>query len=131
MWGYRGVRQGRVWEWAGKWAARADDVLSWLPARLTALLLLLLCSLPLRGRAGVGAATAREARRTPSPNSGWPMAAMALSLGVRLAKPGVYTLNQAGRAASAADTRRAASLAARAVVLLALVASASILGLAA
>lgn len=34
-----------------------------------------------------------EARRTPSPNSGWPMAAMALRLGVRLGKPGVYTLN--------------------------------------
>ena len=34
MWGYRGR-----WEWAGKWAARADDVLSWLPARITALLL--------------------------------------------------------------------------------------------
>jgi adenosylcobinamide-phosphate synthase len=134
MWGYRGVRQGRVWEWAGKWAARADDVLSWLPARFTAFLLLLSCSLSReRERAGVRAlaAATREARRTPSPNSGWPMAAMALCLGVRLAKPGVYTLNQAGRAASAADTRRAASLAARVVVLLALVASASILGLAA
>jgi adenosylcobinamide-phosphate synthase len=134
MWGYRGVRQGRIWEWAGKWAARADDVLSWLPARLTALLLLLSCSLSReRERAGVKAlpATAREARHTPSPNSGWPMAAMALCLGVRLAKPGVYALNEAGRAAGAADTRRAASLAARVVVLLALVASASILGLAA
>ncbi|CAN7397166.1 MULTISPECIES: adenosylcobinamide-phosphate synthase CbiB [unclassified Variovorax] len=133
MWGYRGVRQGRVWEWAGKWAARADDVLSWLPARFTAFLLLSSCSLSReRGRAGVRAlpATAREARHTPSPNSGWPMAAMALCLGVRLAKRGVYTLNEAGRAASAADTQRAASLAARVVVLLALVASASILGLA-
>jgi adenosylcobinamide-phosphate synthase len=133
MWGYRSVRQGRVWEWAGKWAARADDVLSWLPARLTAVLLLLSCSLSReRERAGVRAllATARESRRTPSPNSGWPMAAMALCLGVRLAKPGVYALNGAGRAASAADTQRAASLAARVVVLLALAASASIQGLA-
>ena len=32
MWGYRGP-----WEWAGKWAARADDLLSWIPARLTGL----------------------------------------------------------------------------------------------
>ncbi|WP_143760170.1 CobD/CbiB family cobalamin biosynthesis protein, partial [Colwellia marinimaniae] len=39
MWGYPGMRGGRYWQWAGKWAARADDVLSWLPARLTALLL--------------------------------------------------------------------------------------------
>ena len=29
MWGYRGERGGRNWTWAGKWAARADDVLSW------------------------------------------------------------------------------------------------------
>src|SRR5690606_3824928 len=31
MWGYRGERHGRDWTWAGKWAARADDLLSWLP----------------------------------------------------------------------------------------------------
>jgi len=30
MWGYRGR-----YEWAGKWAAHADDVLSWWPARLS------------------------------------------------------------------------------------------------
>ena len=28
MWGYPGMRSGRYWQWAGKWAARADDVLS-------------------------------------------------------------------------------------------------------
>ena len=27
MWGYPGMRGGRYWQWAGKWAARADDVL--------------------------------------------------------------------------------------------------------
>ena len=91
MWGYPGLRgQGdkqRYWQWAGKWAARADDVLSWLPARITALLLALVGG-------GVRLGTlAQEARKTPSPNSGWPMAAMALALGVRLSKPGVYSLN--------------------------------------
>ena len=82
MWGYRGP-----WEWAGKWAAIADDVLGWLPARLTALLL---CPtlLPAGWRA-----LYRQARRTPSPNGGWPMGAMALRLRVRLGKPGVYLLN--------------------------------------
>ena len=116
MWGYRGERHGLVWEWAGKWAARADDVLSWLPARLTALLLTLPCSLAFRGRVGVGArALIRQAGLTPSPNSGWPMAAMALRLGVRLAKPGVYVLNPAGREPTAADTRCAAARAGRVV----------------
>jgi adenosylcobinamide-phosphate synthase len=119
MWGYRGERHGLVWEWAGKWAARADDVLSWLPARLTALLLTLPCSLAFRGRVGVGArALIRQAGLTPSPNSGWPMAAMALRLGVRLAKPGVYVLNPAGREPTAADTRCAAARAGRVVWLM-------------
>lgn len=118
MWGYRGERHGYVWDWAGKWAARADDVLSWLPARITALLLALSCPRSRsRERAGVRVLRSlpREARLTQSPNSGWPMAAMALRLDVRLAKPGVYVLNPAGREPTAADTRRAAALGARVV----------------
>ena len=113
MWGYQGERQGRDWTWAGKWAARADDVLSWLPARLTAGLLAGVC----------GAFRWRElrtqARQTPSPNSGWPMAAMALALDVRLSKPGVYQQNPSGRSPQAADTVRALQLAGRVVGLLA------------
>lgn len=112
MWGYPGPRGGRYWLWAGKWAARADDALSWLPARLTALLLALAAR---RWPAGL----AQEARKTPSPNSGWPMAAMALLLGVRLAKPGVYALHPRGRQAGPLDTRRAAALGGLAVLLLA------------
>lgn len=112
MWGYTGMRGGRYWQWAGKWAARADDVLSWLPARLTALLLAQVArGVPLH-------AVAREARKTPSPNSGWPMAAMALALGVRLAKPGVYSLHSRGRRAGPLETRRAAKLASTVVWLL-------------
>ncbi|RYY64058.1 MAG: cobalamin biosynthesis protein, partial [Comamonadaceae bacterium] len=103
---------GRDWTWAGKWAARVDDVLSWLPARITALLLALVA---LRWPRGLW----REARVTPSPNSGWPMAAMALLLGVRLGKPGVYVLHAAGRAPGAADTGHAARLAGLAVVAMA------------
>ncbi len=110
MWGYRGVRNGRDWTWAGKWAARADDVLSWLPARITGALLGLLGALR-RWRAWPA-----QARRTPSPNSGWPMAAMALALDVRLAKPGVYVLHPEGRLPTPADTGRALQLAARVVM---------------
>ncbi len=121
MWGYRGARDGRVWEWAGKWAARADDLLSWLPARLTAVLL---AAAAWRWPRGL----VREARRTPSPNSGWPMAAMALLLGVRLAKPGVYALNDGGAACVPAHTRAAVRLGERAVLLAALLASAALWG---
>jgi len=88
MWGYRGR-----WEWAGKFAARADDLLAWVPARLSAALLWL-------PHIGWGALRG-EASRTPSPNGGWPMAAVALRLDVRLSKPGVYVLNASGRPADA------------------------------
>lgn len=106
MWGYPGERNGRHWAWAGKWAARADDVLNWLPARLTALLL---------WPWGQGAELRHAARLTPSPNGGWPMGAMALRLGVRLGKPGVYMLNATGREAHTTDVHRAVALCGRAV----------------
>lgn len=109
MWGYRGR-----WEWAGKWAARADDVLAWVPARITAALL---------WRPSIAWPTlVREARATPSPNGGWPMATMALRLGVRLGKPGAYVLNAAGQAPDAGAVSRAlhaASCAARGAFVLA------------
>lgn len=117
MWGYRGAR----WEWAGKWAARADDVLSWMPARITAALLL-------PGTSVGWASCRRQARETPSPNGGWPMGAMALLLGVRLAKPGVYVLNREGREAGASDTARAAAAASRVVWLSALGATVAMAG---
>lgn len=101
MWGYRGR-----FEWAGKFAARADDVLSWLPARLTAALL---WPRPRQWRR-----LGLEAAGTPSPNGGWPMGAMALRLGVRLRKPGAYALNAFARSPEAMDTAQALRLCARA-----------------
>jgi adenosylcobinamide-phosphate synthase len=123
MWGYRGVRAGRDWEWAGKWAARADDVLSWLPARLTGLLLVAMAHGAAGGRLAVWRRLPREAARTPSPNSGWPMAAAALVLGVRLGKPGVYLLNAAGRAPWPQDVPLAVALCSRTVAAAALLAA--------
>lgn len=97
LWGYRTPR----WRYAGTVAARADDVANLLPARVTAVALL----------AGAPRQAWRvlpvEARRTPSPNAGWPMAAVALRLGLRLAKPGVYVLNPDGRQPGPDDVGRA------------------------
>jgi adenosylcobinamide-phosphate synthase len=106
MWGYRGR-----WEWAGKFAARLDDLLNIIPARLTALGLLLVGP----NRIALLRRLPEEAARTPSPNSGWPMSAMALSLNVQLRKPQVYVLNEGGSAPAAEDVltaRRRAELAA-------------------
>ena len=110
MWGYPGLRNGVNWEWAGKWAARADDVLSWLPARITALLLKLFSQCVDFKTLSV------EARKTPSPNSGWPMAAMALALGLRLQKAGIYVLNAAGRPPAPPDVDLALKRASKVVV---------------
>lgn len=98
MWGYRGH-----WEWAGKFAARIDDLLNLVPARITALGLLLAGP----NRIAVLRRLPQEAARTASPNSGWPMGALALSLNVRLRKPRVYALNVNGSAPSAQDTAAA------------------------
>ncbi len=95
MWGYRGR-----WEWAGKFAARTDDLLNLVPARITALGLLLAGP----NRIAVLRRLPQEAARTASPNSGWPMGALALSLNVRLRKPRVYALNANGSAPAAQDT---------------------------
>jgi adenosylcobinamide-phosphate synthase len=98
MWGYRGR-----WEWAGKFAARADDLLNLIPARMTAAGLLLVGP----HRMALLRRLPEEAARTPSPNSGWPMSALALSLNVRLRKPRVYVLNERGTAPAAADVSTA------------------------
>ncbi len=112
MWGYPGVYQGRNWAWAGKWTAHADDVLGWVPARITALLLAVVSG-------GVPLTHLRtEAAHTPSPNSGWPMAAMALALGVRLGKPGGYVLNGVAPAPQEPDTARAVHHASKALLAL-------------
>lgn len=113
MWGYRGQRQGHMWEWAGKWAARVDDALSWVPARITGLTLLAWGRFRRQGDGAWLDAWRnlwREAQKTPSPNGGWPMAAMALVLNVRLSKPGVYELNPEGRDAASQDTISAVSM---------------------
>jgi len=96
-WGYRTPR----WRYAGRVAARADDLLNLVPARLTAALLVGAPSRAGRGR------LRREARRTDSPNAGWPMAALALRLDLRLAKPGHYVLHPAGAEPAPGDVHRA------------------------
>ncbi len=87
MWGKRGR-----YEHLGKFAARLDDALNYLPARLSALLLL--SAAPLGS--GSGAQGWRIMRRdqhlTESPNAGWTMSAMAGMLGRRLEKADHYNL---------------------------------------
>ncbi len=114
MWGYKGIYKGKNWGWVGKWAARADDVLSWLPARITAALLWLASGFQV---SGFWTRLRQEAVKTPSPNSGWPMAAMALILNIQLSKPAVYTLNASGGVPNVADTQKSIKLASKSIVI--------------
>ncbi|MEN8837152.1 MAG: adenosylcobinamide-phosphate synthase CbiB [Celeribacter marinus] len=90
----------------GKAAARLDDVLNWVPARISALLIAIA-----GGRIDLGGIV-RDAKLHRSPNAGWPEAAMSRALGVSLSGPRSYEgtmtsfpwVNSDGRkAATAAD----------------------------
>ena len=103
MWGYRSTRYRDL----GLGPARLDDVLNWLPARVTAGAICLAAAPAGADARGAFRAWHRDAGQTESPNAGHPMAAMAGALGVTLAKRGQYRLGAPGREASAADLRAA------------------------
>ena len=105
------------------WAsARIDDLANLVPARLTGLLFVLIAP----RRFDSMACMMRDARRHRSINAGWPEAAMAGALGVRLSGPRIYHgsiadepwLNEAARDPHAADIAQALAIYARAMILL-------------
>lgn len=126
MVGYRNDRY-RDFGWA---AARLDDVANLVPARLTAFLFVLTAFFVPGASARNAFATARrDARRHISPNAGWPEAAAAGALGLRLGGPRAYGGERTddpwlgdGRAdAGPGDIRRANTLCLAAMGVLALV----------
>ncbi len=81
MIGYKNQRYARF----GKFAAKTDDLLNFLPARITALLMVLV-SLSARGLKFV----LKYGHQHASPNSGYPEAALAGILDCRFGGPNVY-----------------------------------------
>jgi len=108
MWGYRTPRYERL----GKAAARLDDVLNFLPARVGALVLC--CLAGRRCRAALDT-WRTDGRLTSSPNAGQTMACAAGALGVRLEKPQHYVLNAAAPLPGVETIARARQLVARAM----------------
>lgn len=122
MVGYRGE-----YEWLGKASARLDDALNLVPARLTALLLLVSGALlGLDARRGLRILL-RDGGKTESPNAGRPMATAAGLLGVVLDKPGAYALGDADVRADVATIEVAWRLVRLACILSAALALAALL----
>ncbi|MBB5514987.1 adenosylcobinamide-phosphate synthase [Rubricella aquisinus] len=109
MIGHRGERFG-AFGWA---AARLDDVLNLIPARLTGLMIA-----AASGQARSWRIMWRDAGKHRSPNAGWPEAAMASALGIALSGPRLYAdgpsadpwLNPDGRMAETNDISKACDI---------------------
>jgi adenosylcobinamide-phosphate synthase len=97
-------------EWLGKAAARLDDMANFIPARLTALLLLLAAKLDGKDAQRGETIWRRDAGKTASPNAGHPMSAMAGVLGVELEKKSLYRLGKGQRLPQPADIARSVRL---------------------
>jgi len=76
-WGYRNARYLHF----GRVAARIDDAANWIPARITALLMLL------NGKWRRWQTVKQHAESHASPNAGWPEAALAFAADIRLGGP--------------------------------------------
>lgn len=119
MIGHRSERH-EAFGWA---AARIDDVANFIPARLTGFLFVLLA----QRRSEALSCMTRDARHHRSPNAGWPEAAMAGALRVRLSGPRIYHgsatdqpwLNEGARDPLAADIVKGLTVYRRAMLLLA------------
>jgi adenosylcobinamide-phosphate synthase len=123
MIGHRNERH-EAFGWA---AARIDDIANFIPARLTGFIFAFAGDLENMSRAI--SCMLRDGRRHRSPNAGWPEAAMAGSLGVRLCGPRVYDgklanepwLNGIGRDPESGDISRALEIYIRAMLIVAAV----------
>jgi adenosylcobinamide-phosphate synthase len=91
MLGYRDERERLGW-----CSARMDDILNFVPARLTVLLLLMYFAFKGTFSDAVRVMQ-RDGHKRPGFNGGIVMAAMAGGTGIRFEKPGVYTIGDGER----------------------------------
>ncbi len=90
MIGYKNPKYIKI----GWFPAKLDDILNYLPAKITGILIVMAAfTLKLNWKNSYKIMI-RDAKKTPSPNSGYPMAATAGALGIQLIKPGCYKLGE-------------------------------------
>jgi adenosylcobinamide-phosphate synthase len=78
----------------GWFSATLDTIVNYIPARLTAVLIVLASAILGEDYKSAWAIARRDHAKTPSRNHGWPMAAMAGALRVQLEKPDQYILGE-------------------------------------
>ena len=102
----------------GYFSAKSDDVLNWIPARISVIFILAaaitVALLPKKQGKTNPFNSIRSAledgMKTPSPNSGYPMAATAGALGVKLEKPDYYILGALYPPTEVKDIKRVSQL---------------------
>ncbi|AKB82134.1 Adenosylcobinamide-phosphate synthase [Methanosarcina barkeri 3] len=102
----------------GYFSAKSDDVLNWIPARISIIFILgaaLIVSLLPKKLGNVSPLNSiksafEDGTKTPSPNSGYPMAATAGALGVKLEKPETYILGALYPPTEVKDIKRVSQL---------------------
>ena len=77
--------KNELYKYFGKFAARLDDAANFIPARLTALVMILVS-----GKLSISAFVLSNGNKHSSPNSGYPEAALAGILGCRFGGPTCY-----------------------------------------
>jgi adenosylcobinamide-phosphate synthase len=102
----------------GYFSAKSDDVLNWIPARISVIFILAaaftISLLPKKQKKTNPLNSVKSAvedgMKTPSPNSGYPMAATAGALGVKLEKPDTYVLGASYPPTEVKDIKRVSQL---------------------
>jgi adenosylcobinamide-phosphate synthase len=95
MIGYHGK-----YEYTGKASAIVDDIFNYIPARISAMLIVLASIFHPNKLKRAWSIMFRDHKKTESPNAGWTMSAMAGALGIRLEKTGHYQLGDSVNAVS-------------------------------
>ncbi|MHB8101588.1 MAG: cobalamin biosynthesis protein [Methanosarcina sp.] len=102
----------------GYFSAKSDDVLNWIPARISVIFILvaaLIVALLPKKQGKINPfnsirSAMEDGMKTPSPNSGYPMAATAGALGVKLEKPNTYVLGASYPPTEIKDIKRVSQL---------------------
>lgn len=102
MWGYRNERYEKL----GKFPAVLDDVLGFLTSRISALFIILGSAILGMDWRNARKTTKKDSKVTASPNSGFPMAATAGALNIRMDKENSYTINGEAEFPDCKDIRK-------------------------